>query len=369
MTPARGRGRPLVVLTALLVAWVGARASLWQSPFAEPESTSAIAKMEQRPKLDTNGSKPRPVVRAVLVHTDLSTRRTFSLGSGVAALGPAEFPIGGGNEVSAPSRSTPSGALLQQLSPSRSGSSVSTALSLADVASSSLAAPMPIPGPAIEPSARRWSGDAWLLVRGGSVGPLATAQPSYGRSQAGGVLRYNLVPRSPLRPLAYLRASAALSGPREQEVAAGVSTRAISALPVRFAAEARAGETGGETIVRPAAFAVTELPQLPLPMETRLEAYAQAGYVGGKYATAFIDGQARVERLVHRSGGGVELSAGAGGWGGAQKGASRLDIGPTVAVSFPLSVGRGRLAADYRFRVAGDAAPSSGPALTLSAGF
>jgi hypothetical protein len=65
----------------------------------------------------------------------------------------------------------------------------------------------------------------------------------------------------------------------------------------------------------------------------------------------------------------AEVSAGAGVWGGAQKGAARLDIGPTAAASFRLGESRGRVAADYRFRVAGEAEPRSGPALTLSAGF
>ena len=40
------------------------------------------------------------------------------------------------------------------------------------------------------------------------------------------------------------------------------------------------------------------------------------------------------------------------------------DVGPTAAVTFRLGDARGRVAADYRFRVAGDAEPSSGPALT-----
>jgi len=100
----------------------------------------------------------------------------------------------------------------------------------------------------------------------------------------------------------------------------------------------------------------------------RAEAYVQGGYVGGRFATAFVDGQGRVERTVARIGE-TEVTAGAGAWGGAQKGAARLDIGPSAAVSFRLGEARGRVAADYRVRVAGDAEPRSGPALTLSAGF
>ena len=56
-------------------------------------------------------------------------------------------------------------------------------------------------------------------------------------------------------------------------------------------------------------------------------------------------------------------------WGGAQKQAARLDIGPTASVAFRLGEARARIAVDYRLRVAGHAAPASGPAVTFSAGF
>jgi hypothetical protein len=214
----------------------------------------------------------------------------------------------------------------------------------------------------------RWSADGWLLLREDTTIPILSGRPSYGRSQAGAVVRYNLAPTSPLQPQAYLRGSAALAGPREREIAAGVSARPFPRVPLRLAVEARAGETARGTRLRPAAFAVTEFPPLRLPLGARAEVYAQGGYVGGEYATAFADGQVRVERpLAGR--GETGLSAGAGVWGGAQRGAARLDIGPTAAVTFRLGEARGRIAADYRFRLAGDAEPSSGPALTVSAGF
>ncbi len=215
----------------------------------------------------------------------------------------------------------------------------------------------------------RWSADGWLLLRRDTTTPILSGRPSYGRSQAGAVIRYNLAPASLIRPLAYLRVSAALAGAREQEVAAGVSARPLAGLPLRVAVEARVGETARGTRVRPAAYGVTELPPLELPFGARAEAYLQAGYVGGEYATAFVDGQVRADRQIARLGS-AELHAGVGAWGGAQKDSARLDIGPTAAVGFRLSSGvRARVAADYRFRIAGDAAPASGPALTVSAGF
>ena len=64
-----------------------------------------------------------------------------------------------------------------------------------------------------------------------------------------------------------------------------------------------------------------------------------------------------------------ELRAGAGAWGGAQKGAARLDIGPSASVDFRIGPANGRAQIDYRVKVAGDAEPGDGVAFTLSTGF
>ncbi|MEO6153104.1 MAG: hypothetical protein ABIT09_12835 [Croceibacterium sp.] len=181
------------------------------------------------------------------------------------------------------------------------------------------------------------------------------------------MLRYRLADGA-TRPQAYARFSSALSGPREREVAVGLSARPLASVPVRLAAEARVSETTQGTEVRPEVFAVTELPAVRLPLGFRGEAYAQVGYVGGAFATAFVDGQARIDRQLLGAGD-AELRAGAGTWGGAQNDVSRLDVGPTAALDVRLGATRARVAVDYRFRVAGDAAPANGPALTLSAGF
>ena len=148
----------------------------------------------------------------------------------------------------------------------------------------------------------------------------------------------------------------------------GLSARPLARIPIRVAVEGRLGETDRGTRVRPAAYAVTELAPFGLPAGIRAEIYAQAGYVGGTFSTAFFDGQAHLDRPLARRGG-IEVSAGTGAWGGAQEDASRLDVGPTATVSFRLRKGFGRIAADYRFRVAGNAEPASGLALTVSAGF
>jgi hypothetical protein len=233
------------------------------------------------------------------------------------------------------------------------------------------AAPQPASAEPSVSAGSRWSGDAWLLLRrGGNVSTVSGFVPAtYGASQAGAVVRYRLAPGSANRPSLYLRGSAALNGSAEREAAFGVSARLLAHVPLVAAAEARVNNQPGGTHLRPAAFVYTELAPLALPYDLRAQFYGQAGYVGGNFASAFADGQLRVDHRLAKLGQG-ELRAGGGAWGGAQKGASRLDLGPTATLGIPIGGSAGAtLGLDWRFRVAGNAAPASGPALTLSAGF
>jgi hypothetical protein len=121
--------------------------------------------------------------------------------------------------------------------------------------------------------------------------------------------------------------------------------------------------------LRPAIAVVSELPPARLPLGFTGEAYAQAGYIGGRGATAFVDGLVRAERPL-ASVAGFDIRAGGGAWGARQRGAERLDMGPVASVRFRLGTSASaRVEADWRFRVAGRSRPGSGPALTLSAGF
>jgi hypothetical protein len=228
--------------------------------------------------------------------------------------------------------------------------------------------PLAVPSRA---ATRRWSADAWALLRR----DLASARSQgalpavYGASQVGAVLRYRLNRTSHRRPAAYLRATAALGMMGETSAALGLSARPLSALPVVAAVEGRMTDQAGGRRFQPAAFAYTELPSMRLPLGLRTETYVQAGYVGGAFATPFADGQFRLDRRVLALGRG-EVRLGGGLWAGAQKGAERFDAGPSAFVALPLGHRMfSRVALDWRFRVAGDAEPGSGPAVTLSAGF
>ena len=106
----------------------------------------------------------------------------------------------------------------------------------------------------------------------------------------------------------------------------------------------------------------------PVVEKITLETYAQTGYVLGDDETYFFDGSATLQRPITESGR-KKLSVGAGVWAGGQRNIARLDVGPRADFAVPLGTGSARLAVDWRVRVAGDALPASGVAITVSTGF
>jgi hypothetical protein len=392
VTTASGvRGQPLAVLLGLLLAWVGLRATWWQAPsdvygpVAPPQfELSTPAGSDVEAWLGTEVASAAPT-RAARAEADLEPRIAGEASRSSSPALPSLVPAVSRGLLAVVQPPPPTGRLRPARAAIGHSLLLAAGISRMDlppalaayfgvgepvVPGVPAAAPMPasLRAPAHPSGPSRLSADAWLMVRDDTISPVVSGRPSYGRSQAGGVVRYRLAPSSPLALQAHVRASSALAGPLDRDLAAGLSARLSTRVPVRVAVEARIGETARGTELRPAVIAVTELPPLELPHGTRAEAYLQGGYVGGAFATAFVDGQARIERPIGRLGD-AEVRAGAGAWGGAQEGAARLDIGPTAAVAFRLGEAQARVAADYRFRVAGDAEPRSGPALTVSAGF
>jgi hypothetical protein len=405
------RGQPLVLLGVLLAGWFGVRVAVWQSPFPASDGVAHAAQN------GTDAPRRTPAAPAP------ESNETFfpsapaapadDLGEWLRGPVPEPLPVRPGwaqlpllAPVSPPQASAAGAARVQGEAPRESGrpANVGTIVGhnllmmagLQGVLPDALVAALqrdPRPPAALARSTAqaegalapagtipnrqaaagsRWSADAWVLLRDDSDAPLLLGQGAYGRSQAGGVLRYRLAPGSGHAPQAHLRGSVALSDPgvgqREKEVAVGLSARPIPSVPVRVAAEARVSDTAAGTSVRPSVYAVTELNPVQLPLGARGEVYLQGGYVGGDFATAFVDGQARIERPLGRAGP-AEFFAGAAAWGGAQEGASRVDVGPSAGATIGIGRLRARLTADYRLRVAGDSRPASGPALTLYAGF
>jgi hypothetical protein len=373
------KGQPVAALVLVIATWSAARMVLWESPFAGPDLAplvSGLAQTGPRPASQPGLPEQSPV--AAGHGGELSQHRTdrSDLAPSNGALPPITAPL--------PMAQLSPAAPIFDTARVAGGQQMLWMAAMAQLPMpSTLMLRMPVP-PVTAPTKagasvpkRRWSADGWLAWRNGGTGynlpgsglpgarlPIGT----YGASQYGAVLRYRLDPASRLRPTVYLRGTGSVDRPRYQELAAGLSLRPFRTVPVAALAEVRATRSFGETRVRPAVALTSELQPFQLPLAARGEAYLQAGYVGGKGATAFIDGQLRIDRAVTGPGK-FEIRAGAGAWGGAQEGARRLDIGPTVSLGLASDRSAARLSADWRFRVAGRAAPGSGPAITLSAGF
>ncbi len=202
--------------------------------------------------------------------------------------------------------------------------------------------------------ANRWSASGWIVARGG--GGLGAAPGSQlGGSQAG--IR---VDRGIGGGFAVTGRLATPLGGRGREAALGIAWQGRS--PVRIVAEQRIAIDGGRG--GPALGFSTGVSDVALPVRFRLEAYGQAGAIARGGVEGYGDGAVRVVRPI-----GTTLDIGIGAWGAAQRDAARLDIGPTAALRLPLATGGARLSLDWRQRIAGDARPGSGAALTIGADF
>lgn len=357
---ARARGGPVIALVMIPLCW-----ALLRLAVTGPLLPSAVAR-HLPVSSPAEGLPPSPIGHVVLPKRfALAGRnRVRRRDAGFARPNRASRPAGGrtGN--------TPRHSKVENSGREEAGF---IRLRADDIPSRSPPAPRSgmVVGQARQPEpVRRWRADAWVAWRpgGGSPGAGSAAVPLYGASQAGAVLRYDLAPGSRHRPAAYARVVSALAGSRDGDVAAGLAARPLPPVPLTAHVEVRLSRSAGGTALRPAAFVAAGFDEAPLPLGMLGRGYAQAGYVGGRGATAFADGSLVAGRRLLRRGDTV-LEAGAGLWAGAQRGAARLDVGPSAGLRFPLGGGTGRIAVDYRLRAAGNAAPASGVALTLSAGF
>lgn len=197
---------------------------------------------------------------------------------------------------------------------------------------------------------------AWVLVRRDGPPPLGTGG-ELGGSQAG--IRGFYTMAAPVALTA--RVSRPLARAQGSEASAGIALRHgnIGLLLERRVALDSAGRNDFS------ATAYGGVSEIKLGHGVRLDGYAQLGIVGGD---AFVDGAIRVERTFATIGN-TRVSAGAGAWGGAQPGAKRVDAGPQVVAQLPVEGSNIRVSAEWRERVFGDAAPRSGPSITLGVDF
>jgi hypothetical protein len=199
---------------------------------------------------------------------------------------------------------------------------------------------------------------AWALLRG-KPGPSSLATGgTLGGSQAGARLTYNFS-----RMLgASFRSTSPVGGARGGELAAGVRFTPFRSIPVSLTAERRQaiGKLGGGRSAF-ALFLEGGVYQRPIAWGFELDAYAQAGVVGMRRRDLFADGGFTMTRPMFS-----RYAAGFGMWGGVQPGLYRVDVGPRVSMKVRSNM---RVHLDYRYRLAGNAEPGSGPVVTLAADF
>ncbi len=368
---SRRRGQPLLVLGAIMLSWVGLRAALWQQPYLP--TVPGLVALRPLARLVGHGlasNIPGRIVRPALQSPLAPSPLLRPWRPEPLALRPQDVTLVAASRPAEPASRQGVAAANQLLWMAAMAGLPSPQALLGNGGGSGGGDIIPDLARVRVAGERRWSGDGWLMWRQGGAAPAGgLAPPVYGASQGGLVLRYRLAPSSALQPTLYMRVTGALDGSGQADSAFGFSARPIAGLPLIAAVEGRVSRfSNGTTHLRPAAMVVTELTPQPMPFALRAETYAAAGYVGGPGATAFVDGQLRVDHHV-ASFGPSEIRAGGGMWGGAQAGAGRLDIGPTATVRLAGDHYAARLGLDWRLRVAGDALPTSGPAMTLSAGF
>ncbi|MFV1920661.1 hypothetical protein VPH46_14690 [Sphingomonas sp. MJ1 (PH-R8)] len=336
----KGAGRPIKFLLLVLVGWTGARATLlW--PGAE---LAAVAEASETPA----GLSPMPAAPLFAFPQPSGHPRFVDATSPERVLpglrDPGVSPVfhSAAATISSISESAPGATRTPQVTTS----------------------PEPALALVAQPQApRRWSASAWLVARGGSMaGDGAFGPAQLGGSQAGARIRYALT-----RTLAL---SGRLSSPLRgvgKEAGLGIEWQPLKLpLPVSILLERRLALDSGPDGTGLGAIAGIN----PTPVVGRLqvEGYGQAGVVLRARREPYADGAVRLLHPVS-SGKRLQVALGAGAWGGAQRGASRLDIGPSLVATVPTGGPKLRLAAEWRQRVAGNAAPGSGPALTLGTDF
>jgi hypothetical protein len=210
----------------------------------------------------------------------------------------------------------------------------------------------------------RWTLAAWSAVRPGQG--MGGVSPQLGGTQSGlrGAWRIDRAERSEL----FVRLVADGLPPHRVELAGGVALRPFRALPMQIAIERRVPLAGAGGRSAFAVYAVGGVADMPVAGAWRLDGYGAGGIVGLRRRDAFVEGWATLRHPV-TAGRAISLSVGAGLWGAAQPGATRLDAGPSVAATWRRDGVSPRLSLDWRQRLAGEATPGSGLAVTLGVDF
>ena len=347
----KGDGRPLRFLALVGCCWVGGRfAVILSATGSVPDAVRAIV--------------PLPLPAAATTSVTVSDR---SAGLGAVGEAQTEARARRRGRIAPPLSNAFAGATVAAsegadgaegapLVPQVTGLLAATTVPLpvGTIAALPVRDPIPI---------RQTSGlsvSSWAIARGGT-GPGASAlAPQLGGTQGGVRVDYAIG-----NGFAVTGRFAAPARGIGREVSLGVAWRP-SGSPLRIVAEHRVALDRGRG--GPALGISSGVSAVRLPARFRLEGYAQAGAIARVGIESYADASVRAARPIADMGG-IAFDLGAGAWGGAQRGAARLDIGPSIGARVPVAGQALRVAIDWRQRIAGNARPGSGPALTLGTDF
>ena len=343
------RGRPFAYLALLLALWAGAR---WADrPNAEKPAPQAEPRRLSLPTTTASSLQPHPPFQ--FAKTEVRHAWPLRVRMKPIGLPPALDPrrdggrpsglfkpalVAGGDEPQSPGRDTPPSNALAPVG--KAGAH-----------------------PLIQQNPLQIYGYSFWRLSARNRPALAPAA-QYGGSQSGIILTYNPFVRSQWAPAILIRASATPDW-EERELAFGLRWKPDRRWPILVTAERRFRGDAQDVY---AVYLSGGLDALPVAKQWRLQAFGQAGYVSGSGGGEFYDGQAKLLHPVARLGA-VKIQAGAGTWAGGQKGASRVDVGPTVVTELDAGPAKLLVQLDWRMRASGNAEPKDGVALTLSTGF
>lgn len=196
-----------------------------------------------------------------------------------------------------------------------------------------------------------------------NVASAAAAQ--YGGSQSGIIANYRLTGKHKAGLYALARMAVSSSRFSDPEIAAGLRWRPSQNIPISFSAEHRTRQYAKDQY---AIYASGGKDEIPLRLGFHASMFGQAGFIPSNKTGGFFDAQIHATRPIGKIHG-VTFASGIGAWAGGQRRSDRVDIGPSVNSKFKLGGTDIQMSADWRHKIAGNAAPGSGPALTISTGF
>ena len=367
-----GEARALRFLMLFLCGWIAIRAIATWNPAAVPVPTVGDALPWAMPPpfpvVIAGRAPPKPQFEQVTVPLPKARRDVDRLlpRAAVTEVVPRREASGGWSA----DRHALRVAMIARFFPQLAGQAAAFPARTASWASMPPAAPV-APGQGqpfwIQRQLAGWSLGGWAYLRQGSdPAPNGISGASQlGGSQAGLRVAYGFGDSGRLR--AYSRATVAIAHPKQRELAFGLAFAPAPRLPLDVAVEQRVA-AGSEGRTALAAMVTGGVSDVALPAGLRLDAYAQAGLVGARRRDGFADGAVVVDRRLGEDEH-ARLRLGALAAGAVQPGAARVDIGPRLTLRLP-EVGKGsRVALDWRQRIAGDAQPDSGVALTLATDF